>query len=91
MAVASARLYASLHLAPDNYASTPSLSFFTDRMPFLPPNQQHQSTEGRSEIEIGQEKQEREDTAHLNPCLSSPDLLYAELLSMLIMLNMFIT
>jgi len=33
--------YASLHLA-----STPPLSFFTGRMPFLPPNQQCQSTEG---------------------------------------------
>jgi len=34
----------SLHA--DNYASTPPLSFFTGRMPFLPPNQQCQSTEG---------------------------------------------
>ena len=25
----------------DNHASTPPLSFFTGRMPFLPPNQQH--------------------------------------------------
>jgi len=33
-------------LQPDNHASTPPLSFFTGRMPFLPPNQQHQSTEG---------------------------------------------
>jgi len=32
----------------DNHASTPPLSFFTGRMPFLPPNQQHQSTEGRN-------------------------------------------
>jgi len=30
----------------DNHAITPPLSFFTGRMPFLPPNQQHQSTEG---------------------------------------------
>jgi len=30
----------------DNHASTPPLSFFTGRMPFLPPNQQCQSTEG---------------------------------------------
>jgi len=29
----------------DNHASTPPLSF-SGRMPFLPPNQQHQSTEG---------------------------------------------
>jgi len=30
----------------DNHASNPPLSFFTDRVPFLPPNQQRQSTEG---------------------------------------------
>jgi len=30
-----------------NHASTPPLEFFMGRMPFLPPNQQHQSTEGR--------------------------------------------
>jgi len=29
----------------DNHASTPPLKFFTGRMPFLPPNQQRQSTE----------------------------------------------
>jgi len=29
----------------DNHASTPPLSFFTGRMPFLSPNQQGQSTE----------------------------------------------
>jgi len=28
----------------DNHASTPPLMFFTGRMPFLPPNQQRQST-----------------------------------------------
>jgi len=33
-------------LQTDNHASTPPLSFFTGRMPFLPPNQQHQSTTG---------------------------------------------
>jgi len=33
-------------LQTDNHASTPPLSFFTGRMPFLPPSQQHQSTEG---------------------------------------------
>ena len=32
-------------LQTDNHASTPALSFFTGRMPFLPPNQQRQSTE----------------------------------------------
>jgi len=30
-------------LQTDNHASTPPLSFFTGRMPFLPPNQQRQS------------------------------------------------
>jgi len=34
-------------LQTDNHASTPPLSF-TGRMPFLPPNQQRQSTEGNS-------------------------------------------
>ena len=33
-------------LQTDNHASTPPLCFFTGRMPFLPPNQQRQSTEG---------------------------------------------
>ena len=32
-------------LQTDNHASTPPLKFFTGRMPFLPPNQQRQSTE----------------------------------------------
>ena len=33
-------------LQTDNHTSTPLLSFFTGRMAFLPPNQQHQSTKG---------------------------------------------
>jgi len=33
-------------LQTDNHASTSLLKFFTGRMPFLPPNQQCQSTEG---------------------------------------------
>jgi len=37
-------------LQTDNHANTPPLSFFTGRMPFLPPNQQRQSTEGKSGI-----------------------------------------
>jgi len=35
-------------LQTDNHASTPPLKFFTGRMPCLPPNQQCQSTEGKS-------------------------------------------
>jgi len=33
-------------LQTDNHTSTPPLQFFTGRVPFLPPNQQHQSAEG---------------------------------------------
>jgi len=47
--VASAGPYASLHLTPDRYpCQYPTTQFFTGRiLPFLPPNQQRQSTEGR--------------------------------------------
>ena len=34
-------------LQRDNHAVTPSIKFFTGRVPFLPPNQQCQSTEGK--------------------------------------------
>jgi len=33
-------------LQTDNHVNTSPLKFFTGRMPFLPPNQQRQSTEG---------------------------------------------
>jgi len=47
VAVASAGPYASLHLAPDRQPHQhPTTLFFTGWMPFLPPNQQRQSTEG---------------------------------------------
>jgi len=46
VAVASAGLYASLQLAPDRQPRQhPTTQFFTGWMPFLLPNQQHQSTE----------------------------------------------
>jgi len=38
-------------LQSDNHARTPPLSFFTGRMPFLPPNQQCQSAEGMVPLE----------------------------------------
>ena len=38
-------------LQTDNHTSTPLLSFFTGRMPFLPPNQQRQSTEFLTKLE----------------------------------------
>ena len=37
-------------LQTDNHASTPPLRFFTGRMPFLPPNQQRQSTESNKNL-----------------------------------------
>jgi len=49
VAVTSAGPYASLHLAPDRLpCQQPTTLFFTGRMPFLPPNQQRQSTEGNT-------------------------------------------
>jgi len=49
VAVASAgHMQVCTSLQTDNQASTPPLSFFTGRMPFLPPNQQRQSTEGKA-------------------------------------------
>ena len=47
--MASAGPYASLHLAPDRQPHQhPTTQFFTGQMPFLPPNQQRQSTEGNA-------------------------------------------
>ena len=50
-------------LQTDNHASTSPLSFFTGRMPFLPPNQQRQSTEGSLSIII--------NAVQINNCLNS--------------------
>ena len=36
-------------LQTDNHANTPPLSFFTGRMPFLPPYQQRQSTDASTD------------------------------------------
>ena len=44
------RMQVCTSLQTDNHDSTPPLSFFTVRMPFLPPNQQCQSTEGTNMI-----------------------------------------
>jgi len=40
------RMQVCTSLQTDNHVSTPPLSFFTGRMPFLLPNRQRQSTEG---------------------------------------------
>jgi len=53
VAVASAGPYANLHLAPDREPRQhPTTQFFTGRMPFLPHNQQRQSTEGTTNLVI---------------------------------------
>jgi len=39
------RMQVCTSLQTDNHASNPTAQFFTGRMPFLPPNQQRQSTE----------------------------------------------
>jgi len=55
MAVAVAVPYSN-HFALfqiDNHADTSPLSFFTDRMPLLPPNQERQSTEGKHQTHSG--------------------------------------
>jgi len=36
-----------ISLQADNHMSTPPLKFFTGWMPFVPPNQQRQSTKGK--------------------------------------------
>jgi len=46
------RMQVCTSLQTDKHASTPPLSFFTGRMPFLPPNQQRQSTEGINRTEV---------------------------------------
>jgi len=53
VAVASAGPYANhLHLAPDRQPRQYLITqFFTGRMNFLPPNQQHQSTKGDQSTE----------------------------------------
>ena len=50
-------------LQTDNHASNPPLSFFTGRMPFLPPNQQCQSTEGINKVYTRR--------VYLNSCISA--------------------
>jgi len=46
MAVASAGPYANLQLDPDTTTPASHHSILTGRMPFLPPIEQRQSTEG---------------------------------------------
>ena len=54
-------------LQTDNHANTPSLCFFTGRMPFLPPNQQRRSTEGRTEKKL-KARSRKNDACRLRRC-----------------------
>jgi len=71
VAVASDGQYLSLHLAPDRQPHQhPTSQFFTGRMPFLPPNQQRQSTESKSTEgkKITQKsKQKQQKISDVNP------------------------
>jgi len=67
------RMQVCTSLQTDNHTSNPPLCFFTGRMPFLPPNQQHQSTEGmpfdltyrnqNQTIHLGTDYEEPQDSA----------------------------
>ena len=58
--MASAGPYASLHLTSDRWPRQhPTTQFFTGRMPFLPPNQQRQSTEGTRSIHMQKKSDQR--------------------------------
>ena len=58
-------------LQTDNYANTPPLSFFTGRVPFLPPNQQRQSTEGKALKATHHHTRALNVLAYLMPCYRS--------------------
>jgi len=81
VAVASAGPYASLHLTPDRQSRQhPTTQFFTGRMPFLPPNQQRQGTEGDN----NQQKQAAagctNDSEKLRNCCQLPNNLGSHLI-----------
>jgi len=52
------RIQVCTSLQTDNHASTPTTHVFTGRMPFLPPNQQRQSTEGQCIVYANKNRQE---------------------------------
>jgi len=59
-----------ISLLADNHASTSPLSFFTGRMPFLPPNQQRQSTEGKNFRKCKQNKYVTDDVVAYGSIIS---------------------
>jgi len=52
------RMQVCTSLQTDDHASIPPLCFLTGRMPFLPPSQQRQSTEGK--ITEGKQQQQQQ-------------------------------
>ena len=86
MAVASAGPYASLHLAPDRQPRQhPTTLFFTGRMPFLPPNQQRQSTEGTEQYKLKLIKSDRPKAAgkQIPDTLCIDDAVFGEMESLM--------
>ena len=63
-----------IYLQTDNHASTRTLSFFTGRMPFLPPNQQHQSTEGHKNNCCNKDKRYRSKMPYMISNFSVADV-----------------
>jgi len=69
VAVASAGPYANLQLTSDRQPHQhPTTQFFTGRMPFLPPNQQRQSTEGYIHIKYKYIMQSTEKSTYNIQC-----------------------
>jgi len=64
VAVASAGPYASLHLAPDRQPDQHPTTLFYRPDAFLPPNQQHQSTEGRMFKKIKRQNCKKDTMLH---------------------------
>ena len=70
-------------LQTDNHASTPPLCFFTGRMPFLPPNQLRQSTEGTSKCNCFIIRQSNRQALKLNPGRLFPTCTVSEIFSLI--------
>jgi len=72
------RMQVCTSLWTDNHARTPpaTTQFFTGQMPFLPPNQQHQGTEGiNSGIKLVQKLLTCTFGLYVNDCSNTPSRL----------------
>jgi len=73
------RMQVCTSLQSGNHASTPPLSFFTGRMPFLPPNQQRLSTEGnlcnKSKTTLTRSQDTADHHSRRGPCTACTEVL----------------